>query len=227
MPRRSDVRHPVFARLYARLSPAMEQGVGGYRRRLLAGLSGTVVEVGAGDGMNFAHYPPDVERVVAVEPEPYLQVGSAARAGGTGPGGGRRRPRRGAPARRRRRRRRRRLAGAVLGRRPRRRPSRVVPDRPTRWPAPNPRACASPGPRPRRRATPSRRRVAGRRRGKRHQPGHARLPSGAPVSCSTSSSAFGSRSCACRSPPRPTSSASPCGPGTVRGPALPRRPKTS
>ncbi len=73
MAARRDVRHPVFARLYARLTPAMEQGVGEYRRRLLAGLRGTVVEVGAGDGMNFAHYPPPVERVVAVEPEPYLR----------------------------------------------------------------------------------------------------------------------------------------------------------
>ena len=82
MPRRRDVCHPVFARLYARLSPAMEQGVGGYRRRLLAGLDGTVVEVGAGDGMNFAHYPRQVERVVAVEPEPYLRKLARRRAQG-------------------------------------------------------------------------------------------------------------------------------------------------
>ena len=82
MPRRSDVGHPVFARLYAHLSPAMEQGVGGYRRQLLAGLSGTVVEEGAGDGMNFAHYPRQVERVVAVEPEPYLRKLARRRAQG-------------------------------------------------------------------------------------------------------------------------------------------------
>lgn len=75
---RSDVRHPV----YARLTPAMEQGVGEYRRRLLAGLRGTVVEVGAGDGMNFAHYPPEVGRVVAVEPEPYLRNLARRRAEG-------------------------------------------------------------------------------------------------------------------------------------------------
>jgi len=82
MARRTDVRHPVFARLYALLTPAMEQGVGEYRRRLLAGLRGTVVEVGAGDGMNFAHYPPEVERVVAVEPEPYLRNLARRRAEG-------------------------------------------------------------------------------------------------------------------------------------------------
>jgi hypothetical protein len=33
--------HPMFARVCARLSPAMEQGVGDHRRRLLAGLAET------------------------------------------------------------------------------------------------------------------------------------------------------------------------------------------
>jgi ubiquinone/menaquinone biosynthesis C-methylase UbiE len=32
-----------------------------------------VIELGAGNGMNFAHYPPTVTRVVAVEPEPHLR----------------------------------------------------------------------------------------------------------------------------------------------------------
>lgn len=44
------------------------------RDELLAGLSGVVVEVGAGNGMNFAHYPATVTRVHAVEPEPYLRA---------------------------------------------------------------------------------------------------------------------------------------------------------
>jgi ubiquinone/menaquinone biosynthesis C-methylase UbiE len=33
-----------------------------------------VVEVGAGNGLNFAHYPSTVTEVVAVEPEPYLRA---------------------------------------------------------------------------------------------------------------------------------------------------------
>jgi ubiquinone/menaquinone biosynthesis C-methylase UbiE len=48
-------------------------GAGEHRQRLLAGLSGTVIEVGAGNGANFAHYPREVIEVVAVEPEPHLR----------------------------------------------------------------------------------------------------------------------------------------------------------
>jgi ubiquinone/menaquinone biosynthesis C-methylase UbiE len=67
-------RHPIFARVYVRLSPAMErEGGADHRDRLLAGLSGWVIEVGAGSGLNFAHYPAEVTRVLAVEPEPYLR----------------------------------------------------------------------------------------------------------------------------------------------------------
>lgn len=42
-------------------------------RRLLAGLTGEVVEIGAGNGLNFAHYPDGVTRVVAIEPETHLR----------------------------------------------------------------------------------------------------------------------------------------------------------
>lgn len=75
--------NPVFARLYSNLlvKGMDRQGVGELRDRLLADLAGTVVEVGAGDGANFAHYPAAVEQVVAVEPDPYLRARAAARAG--------------------------------------------------------------------------------------------------------------------------------------------------
>lgn len=73
--------HPVFARLYARARPAMDQqGAADHRRALLDGLAGQVVEVGAGDGGNFAHYPAEVTSVVAVEPEPYLRAKAESRA---------------------------------------------------------------------------------------------------------------------------------------------------
>ncbi|WP_165986090.1 class I SAM-dependent methyltransferase [Streptomyces sp. YIM 98790] len=69
-------RRPVFARFYSRVAgPALERaGMGEQRRRLLAGLSGDVVEIGVGNGLNFPHYPPAVRRVVAVEPEPRLRA---------------------------------------------------------------------------------------------------------------------------------------------------------
>lgn len=68
-----SVHHPVFARVYARLSHLMEPEIGRHRQQLLDGLAGSVVEVGAGNGMNFRHYPTTVTRVVAVEPEPHLR----------------------------------------------------------------------------------------------------------------------------------------------------------
>ena len=40
-----------------------------HRDELLAGTSGRVIEVGAGSGLNFGHYPNEVTEVVAVEPE--------------------------------------------------------------------------------------------------------------------------------------------------------------
>jgi ubiquinone/menaquinone biosynthesis C-methylase UbiE len=44
-----------------------------HRRALLAGLEGRVLEVGAGNGLNFAHYPTGVTSVLAVEPEARLR----------------------------------------------------------------------------------------------------------------------------------------------------------
>ncbi|MER0444340.1 class I SAM-dependent methyltransferase [Streptomyces sp. Edi4] len=69
------VHHPVFARFYARYSEAVDQraGIAGYRAELLAGLSGRVIEIGAGNGLNFAHYPRAVSEVVALEPERTLR----------------------------------------------------------------------------------------------------------------------------------------------------------
>jgi SAM-dependent methyltransferase len=69
----TQVHHPVFARFFHRFSGLMEREVGRRRDELLAGLTGRVLEVGAGNGMNFRHYPPRVDSVVAVEPEPYLR----------------------------------------------------------------------------------------------------------------------------------------------------------
>ncbi|MEA2160198.1 MAG: hypothetical protein QOD66_2578 [Solirubrobacteraceae bacterium] len=76
----SSVRHPIFARVFDRLSHLMEAEAGPYREEMLAGLSGTVVEVGAGNGINFSHYPAGVEQVIALEPEPYMRARAQAAA---------------------------------------------------------------------------------------------------------------------------------------------------
>jgi len=81
----SAFQHPRFARMYQRISAESERrGTAEHRDRALAGLSGRVVEVGAGNGMNFRHYPPTVAEVVAVEPEDTLR-GLAERAAATAP----------------------------------------------------------------------------------------------------------------------------------------------
>jgi ubiquinone/menaquinone biosynthesis C-methylase UbiE len=81
----NDLANPRFARLYPRFAArADRRGAAEHRRRLLAGLTGTVLELGAGHGVNFAHYPPTVTGVVAVEPEPTLRA-AAERAAAAAP----------------------------------------------------------------------------------------------------------------------------------------------
>jgi ubiquinone/menaquinone biosynthesis C-methylase UbiE len=50
------------------------------RSRALAGLRGPVIEIGAGDGRSFEHYPREVERLLAVEPDPVARARAAERA---------------------------------------------------------------------------------------------------------------------------------------------------
>lgn len=70
----AQVKNPLFARYLDRYGARNEDpGNRELRRELLAGLSGRVMEVGAGNGLNFPHYPVSVREVVAVEPEPYLR----------------------------------------------------------------------------------------------------------------------------------------------------------
>jgi SAM-dependent methyltransferase len=70
----TDIARPRFARMYLRSAASAEQrGATDHRRRLLEGLLGTVIEIGAGHGLNFPHYPPEVAEVIAIEPEPTLR----------------------------------------------------------------------------------------------------------------------------------------------------------
>lgn len=74
------MHHPVFARLYLRAVTRRADGPeDDYRRRLLAGLAGQVIEVGAGSGINFSLYPGTTDHVLAVEPEPVLRAEASRR----------------------------------------------------------------------------------------------------------------------------------------------------
>lgn len=64
-----SVDNPFFARLWTAMSSREPESLRRLRRENLAGLSGRVLEVGAGTGTNFEFYPATVTEVVAVEPE--------------------------------------------------------------------------------------------------------------------------------------------------------------
>lgn len=65
----NTVDNPFFARLWKVMSTHETDAIRRLRRENLAGLSGRVLEVGAGTGTNFEFYPDTVTEVVAVEPE--------------------------------------------------------------------------------------------------------------------------------------------------------------
>lgn len=69
--------------MYVRASKGAERRGGTqHRRRLLEGLSGSALELGAGHGLNFPHYPKTVTEVTAVEPEPTLRAEAMMAAAG-------------------------------------------------------------------------------------------------------------------------------------------------
>jgi SAM-dependent methyltransferase len=57
-----------------------DPGARDLRRRLLTGLRGRVIEVGAGDGRSFEHYPAEVVSLLAVEPDPTARLAAEERA---------------------------------------------------------------------------------------------------------------------------------------------------
>jgi len=80
-PPEERVHHPLFARMYMRMVERRNAlGEDEYRRKLLAGLTGRVIELGAGPGNNLPFYPSTVEHVLAVEPESLLRAECAKNA---------------------------------------------------------------------------------------------------------------------------------------------------
>jgi protein-L-isoaspartate O-methyltransferase len=73
----ASIDNPFFARLWSSMSAREPESIRKLRRENLAGLTGRVLEVGAGTGTNFALYPTTVTEVVAIEPE--LRLAERAR----------------------------------------------------------------------------------------------------------------------------------------------------
>jgi ubiquinone/menaquinone biosynthesis C-methylase UbiE len=72
----------AFGRAWLRMAPIADaRGAREHRRRLVSGLSGFVVEVGAGAGLNFDLYPDQVTRVLALEPDAVLRAAAERAAG--------------------------------------------------------------------------------------------------------------------------------------------------
>ena len=69
-----SLQHPLFARAFARAVGGMDRrGAAEHRRSILAGLQGSVIEIGAGAGSSFPLYPSTVTHVLALEPDDYLR----------------------------------------------------------------------------------------------------------------------------------------------------------
>jgi len=63
----------AFAAMYdTMLSASEEAGLATMRHELLAQATGTVVELGAGSGLNLEHYPEAVDRLILTEPSHYM-----------------------------------------------------------------------------------------------------------------------------------------------------------
>ncbi len=81
--------HPIFAALYDRCLAGMERGgLAEMRASLLAEANGRTLELGAGTGLNLAHYPSAVTELVLAEPDPHMAKRLRARVDDEG--GGRR-----------------------------------------------------------------------------------------------------------------------------------------
>jgi 16S rRNA A1518/A1519 N6-dimethyltransferase RsmA/KsgA/DIM1 with predicted DNA glycosylase/AP lyase activity len=65
--------HPICARFYDRMLAGNERaGLAAERHRLLAQATGRTLEIGAGTGLNLAHYPSAVRQLVVTEPDPHM-----------------------------------------------------------------------------------------------------------------------------------------------------------
>ncbi len=70
----------LFAAMYDKVGKGSEEaGMRDERRQLLSSAQGATIEIGAGTGLNLAHYPEAVTRLVLAEPDRHMRVRLARR----------------------------------------------------------------------------------------------------------------------------------------------------
>jgi len=68
------IRAWIRAHFYDRaMRTAEDRCLAGWRRELVGDLSGHVLEIGSGTGLNLSHYPSTVTRLVLSEPDPFMR----------------------------------------------------------------------------------------------------------------------------------------------------------
>ena len=69
-----DLRRRMMARIYTKVQRKHDEHVADRKRELLARLSGTVLEIGPGTGVNFQYLPRAVTRWIGIEPNPHMHA---------------------------------------------------------------------------------------------------------------------------------------------------------
>ena len=70
---KAGLRQRIFAWALARYNTKYERFVSRYKRPLFADLTGTVLEIGPGTGVNLRYLKPDLVHWIGVEPNPFMQ----------------------------------------------------------------------------------------------------------------------------------------------------------
>ncbi len=69
----TSMNHPLLAKIYdTALAPTERAGLRDQRRRMMEGVTGRIVEIGAGTGLNVPLYPETAAEVHAVEPDRHM-----------------------------------------------------------------------------------------------------------------------------------------------------------
>lgn len=66
-------RQRLFAWLLSHAAPAHDRAVATWKERLFSGLSGTILEIGPGTGVNLSYYPEGIDWI-GIDPNPFMHA---------------------------------------------------------------------------------------------------------------------------------------------------------